>query len=158
MAKKFGMAALAAGGLLAVSFFAIDQWLPTDIRPAGLMSQTAAHAAAARRRLAELREAHGARAWDAHRGMEVVFYDDWPLALTRIPLGPWPEARQKLRGKLLRRSWTTELELLDGEGEGARWGLQTIEVESRQWDTFDATAVQPDPGLPDMGERKPSDQ
>jgi hypothetical protein len=138
MAKNPGIAALAAVGLLAVSLLAIDQLFPADIRPAGLRPQTAADEAAARLELAALREVHGARAWEAHRVMEVVFYDDWPLALTRIPLGPWPEARQKIRGKLLVRSWTTELELLDGEDKGERWGLQS-------WKTWraepDANAV-----------------
>ena len=116
--------------LIAVGLFA--WYAPIDIRPDGFSEVTPESAAAGARRLAALREAHGADAWEPYRTMEVVFVDEWPFAPTRIALNPWAEPAQRVRAKLLKRSWTTEFELLDGEERGDRWGLQS-------WKTWKAT-------------------
>lgn len=124
MPKTLGVIVLSLG-TLGTALFAVDRWCPADIRPAGLRAPTVEGEAAAARSLAAVRQAHGAASWSRSQTMEVVFYDDWPFALTRIALAPWSEPRQKIRGRLLRRSWTTELELLDGHDRGERWGLQS---------------------------------
>ena len=125
--------------LVAVGLFA--RFAPTDIRPGGHSEATDEAQAAGARRLAALREAHGADAWEAHRTMEVTFVDEWPFALTRVALNPWDEPAQRVRAKLIKRSWTTELELLDGRDAGMRWGLQN-------WKTWTA-APQEDPTFED---------
>ena len=113
-------------GILALILLglAFDRLMPADVRPASL-EDNERDEPAARERLERVRAAHGAEAWEQYRVMDVVFYDDWPFWLTRAPLTPWDVPRQKLRAKLLRRNWTTEFELLNGDRPGERWGLQS---------------------------------
>ena len=123
---------VAAVGVFVIAAGVFAWVYPMDIRPEGFTDVTPESAAAGKRRLAALRTAHGAEAGESYQTAEVVFVDDWPFALTRIALSPWPEQAQRLRGKLLRRSWTTEFELLNGEDAGERWGLQS-------WKTWKAS-------------------
>ena len=124
-------------GLLGLALIVVllDQFFPVDIRPDGIGELTQVAEADARARLDAVRRSHGADAWDQKQVMDVVFYDDWPFWLTRAPLTPWDSPRQKLRGKLLRRSWTTEFELLDGSASPERWGVQS-------WKTWKAAPGQ----------------
>lgn len=119
--------------LLAVTLLAVDRWLPADIRPDGFDDE-AEDGASARERLESLRAAHGADAWEQYTVMDVRFQDDWPFWLTRALLSPWDVSNQSLRGRMLRRSWTTELTLLDGDDPGERWGLQS-------WKTWRASST-----------------
>ncbi|MEM7435821.1 MAG: hypothetical protein AAF436_11765 [Myxococcota bacterium] len=103
---------------------AIDRFLPADVRPDGARAARGDDAEA-RQRLQEVRAAHGASAWEGYRVMEVTFDDVWPFWLTRAALSPWDVPGQQLRAKLLRRSWTTEVTLLNGDQPGERWGVQS---------------------------------
>lgn len=135
MRRRWQRWVLGVGAVLLL-LVAVDRLLPADVRPAGMSSQTPEQESRARARLSALRAAHGAKAWDAYRTMELVFSDEWTFAVTRVVLSPWDQPRQKLRGRMVRRTWTTELERLDGEHAGERWGLQS-------WQTWKAPAGQP---------------
>ncbi|MEM7136758.1 MAG: hypothetical protein AAF500_09285 [Myxococcota bacterium] len=121
--RRWPRLVLAAALVLAI-VGAIDRFLPADIRPDGMRS-VRGDDAEARERLEEVRAAHGASAWENYGVMEVAFDDDWPFWLTRTALSPWDVPEQQLRAKLLRRSWTTEMTLLNGDQPGKRWGVQS---------------------------------
>lgn len=117
--------------LVVLALIAVDRWLPADIRPDDLATVADDEA---RERLEALRAAHGAEAWEQYSVMDVRFQDDWPFWLTRVVLSPWDVDNQSLRAKMLRRSWITELTLLDGDDPGERWGLQS-------WKTWNAPSA-----------------
>ena len=104
---------------------AFDRFFPADIRPDDFDARAPGVTESGLQRLTALRKAHGSEAWSKYKTMDVVFSDAWPNPMTRLILSPWDQIEQRLRGLFLRRSWNTELELLDGEAAGTRWGLQS---------------------------------
>ena len=112
-------------GLGGLGLFAVDRLAPADIRPDNLPEQTSEELSSARARLESLRAAHGSDAWEQYSVMDVHFRDEWPFWLTRAVLSPWDVSDQALRARMLRRSWTTEVTLLNGDAPGERWGLQS---------------------------------
>ena len=104
---------------------AFNTFYLADLRPDGLVEDSAEARAAGRVRLEELATAHGGETWRNYEVMDIRFEDVWHGALMQNVMMHWAESPQALRGRFTRGGWTGELELASGPDAGDRWGIQS---------------------------------
>jgi len=73
-------------------------------------------------------EAHGLKEYKKLTTIEFDFKENWN-GLMGTMMRPWPENNQKIRMKSLLRTFTSNIEFLEGKGKGEIWGIQA-------WSTY----------------------
>lgn len=120
--------------LLLLSLLLATAACTADLRPDALIKEGVQPDATARGKAAleRVAEAHGGvAALKAARVAEVTMSDAWPNPVLRLFGMPWDDEPQTMRLTWQLGQDNSQLEFLDGDMKGARWGIQ-------QWCTWTA--------------------
>lgn len=116
----------------------------SDLRDEQLKSQGISEHATqqGRQLLHDAAQKHGLNAWRAFTTSEAVFTDTWAGLMGKV-MTHWPEAAQQAKMQAIVNTFTSRVELLDGEKKGEIWGIQAW-AEYKQENAQAAAQFAPD--------------